>query len=149
MNELRKKYDHHGYHISRACFNERQIKNALDAMNFVLDQQLRLLKIDLKNDHPTMEGLIYAKMKLLFSHDVDRYLKTIKTFSNLPEIYELFISDQARELLKSLDIEHYVIPTGPVVHIMSSDLMIPGGYFGIPPHQDYPSMCGSLDAPIL
>lgn len=39
-----------------------------------------------------------------------------------------------------------LIPTGPVVHIMSKDLMIPGGYYGLPPHQDYPSMQGSLDS---
>ena len=37
------------------------------------------------------------------------------------------------------------LPGGEVVLIVAGDLRIPGGYFGLGPHQDFPSVQGSLD----
>ena len=38
---------------------------------------------------------------------------------------------------------------GHVVHVMSDQLKFNSGYFGLPPHQDFPSTQGSLDGVVL
>jgi len=47
---------------------------------------------------------------------------------------------------EALGWEDVFLPGGDVVFIMAADLEIPGGYFGLDAHQDFPSVQGSLDA---
>jgi len=149
MNNIREIYNDNGYHISKSCLAQSQIDKVLSAISFVFEQQLQFLSINFKQGDGSSINCLYDKMKLLFHSDIARYLKVIKALSNLTEVYDIFFSDQIRNLLKEIGITHSFIPTGPVLHIMSYELKIPHGYHGLPPHQDYPSMCGSIDAPIL
>jgi len=41
------------------------------------------------------------------------------------------------------------VPGGQVVHIMADELQIPNGYFGLVPHQDFPSVQGSLGGVVV
>ena len=149
MNNIKKSYDQNGYHIIKSTLGQQQIDNVVTAIGFVFRQQLNLLSISfIDNSDADIKGL-YDKMNLLFRADLERYIKVIKSLSNLKEVYELFFSNQVANLLEQIGISHSIISTGPVLHIMSRDLKIPNGYYGLPPHQDYPSMCGSIDAPIL
>jgi ectoine hydroxylase-related dioxygenase (phytanoyl-CoA dioxygenase family) len=80
---------------------------------------------------------------------MNKYVKTMSALSRVYDVHKLFMSDEIRNLIGSIKIDSPLIPTGPVVHTMSRDLMIPGGYYGLPPHQDYPSMQSSLDSVIV
>ncbi len=149
MNNIKESYNKNGYHIAKSSLDQSQIDNIISSISFVLKQQLRLLSISFAEyEDSDIDGL-YNKMSLLFQADLARYIKVIKSLSNLKSVYELFFSRNIKNLLEQMDIHHSMVPTGPVLHIMSSDLKIPNGYYGLPPHQDYPSMCGSIDAPIL
>jgi ectoine hydroxylase-related dioxygenase (phytanoyl-CoA dioxygenase family) len=45
----------------------------------------------------------------------------------------------------ALGLEQAAFQTAPVLHVMSADLRVPGGYYGYPVHQDWPALQSSLD----
>ena len=63
--------------------------------------------------------------------------------------YRLLISEPIMRLVTSLGLDFPVISTRVSIHIMSNDLKIPNGYHKTPPHQDWRSMQGSLDAIVV
>ncbi len=145
---IRDLYDENGYYIFKKVLKLDQINKVMNAINFVIDQQLSYTQLN-KKGKINKNLSVFKKLKILFDSDINRYLKVVKSFQNLSEIYEIFFSSEIKKVLDDLKITKSSIPTGPVFHLMSRALRIPNGYFGVPAHQDYPSMCGSLDAPIL
>ena len=53
------------------------------------------------------------------------------------------------DLVKSFGIERPIIAVRPVVHIVSDAFQVPGGYHRTPPHQDWRSVQGSIDALVV
>jgi ectoine hydroxylase-related dioxygenase (phytanoyl-CoA dioxygenase family) len=88
-------------------------------------------------------------MQKLFSVDVNAYLAAARHLSKLLSIQDLLLHENIRAFIKNLGLSLPSVPTSPVVSIMSERLKIAGGYFGLAPHQDWPSMQGSLDAVIV
>ncbi len=74
------------------------------------------------------------------------YLAAAKLTQYLPALHRLGVSEPVLGVLSDLGLTHPVISTRPVVHIISEALKIPGGYHRTPPHQDWRSVQGSLDA---
>ncbi len=74
------------------------------------------------------------------------YLAAAKLTQYLPALHRLGVSDPMLDVLSRLGLAHPVISTRPVVHIISDALKVPGGYHRTPPHQDWRSVQGSLDA---
>jgi hypothetical protein len=82
----------------------------------------------------------------LFRRSMSSYLAAAKLTQYLPSLHRLGVDDAILELLRALGIARPVLSTRPVVHIVSDDLKVPGGYHRTPPHQDWRSVQGSLDA---
>jgi hypothetical protein len=82
----------------------------------------------------------------LFHRSMPSYLAAAKLTQYLPSLHRLGVDDAILELLRALGIARPVLSTRPVVHIVSDDLKVPGGYHRTPPHQDWRSVQGSLDA---
>lgn len=71
----------------------------------------------------------------------------IRLFANEPLVRSFFNDDYLIELIRKLGIKHPIF-CGPVVtHFTSNDLT--GSGFGLPYHQDYPSMGGSKNSIIV
>ncbi len=138
QEELLKFYNANGYYVAKSVFDKSQVKSVLDSINLLFAQQL-----------PNSQPSIFQNMKGLFDADLTKYLKVAGALSRSYEAHELLLSKKVTELLSALNMTKLLVPTGPVVHIMSQDLMVPNGYYGLPPHQDYPSMQGSLDSLIV
>ena len=74
-------------------------------------------------------------------------LSLIKKFSGEPSVVDIFYSKDLHKFLKKLEIDH-IVQTGPIVTHYSSNNSISKS-FGLPFHQDFPSMCTSLNGLIV
>lgn len=142
-NNLLQFYNSNGYYIAKSALSKGTIKSVINTIDTLYEQQLSLHELGFK------DFSLFQKMKLLFDYNTATYLKVAGALGRLCDVYEIFLSKEIKTLISTLSINKLLIPTGPVVHIMSQDLMIPGGYFGLPAHQDYPSMQGSLDSLVV
>lgn len=133
--ELLKFYNANGYYVAKSVFDKSKIQNVLQSIDLLFSQQLA-----------NSQDSVFKNMKTLFDTDLTKYLKVAGALSRSYEVQELLLSRKITELLSALNMTKLLVPTAPVVHIMSQDLMVPNGYYGLPPHQDYPSMQGSLDS---
>ena len=84
-------------------------------------------------------------MEALLAADVKAYLAAARHAAKLVSLQRLVSCPRDRRAGRAFGIQTPTMPTMPVVHIMSDRLKIPGGYFGIAPHQDWPSIQGGLD----
>ncbi|MGE4219475.1 MAG: phytanoyl-CoA dioxygenase family protein [Alphaproteobacteria bacterium] len=94
-------------------------------------------------------GTFDASLAALFKADMPRYLAAAKLTQYLPALHALGAAPGILALLRDLGLGSPVISTRPVVHIVSEALKVPGGYHRTPPHQDWRSVQGSLDALVL
>ena len=90
-----------------------------------------------------------AALAALFRADMPRYLAAAKLTQYLPALHALGATTSLLSLLRDLGLASPVISTRPVVHIVAEALKVPGGYHRTPPHQDWRSVQGSLDALVL
>lgn len=107
-----------------------------------VDKALReiscLFKVPLSNQH----DVLFLAVKSLFSDDIDKYVTTLRACAKLMSVQEIFI--KCKSVTHDLGIELPLL-ISPVVHVVSDDLKIPDGYHGAFPHQDWPSLQGSLN----
>ena len=85
-------------------------------------------------------------MEALLGADVKAYLAAARHAAKLVSLQRLVASaGRSSRWSNRFGIATPTIPSMPVLHIMCDTLKIPGGYFGIAPHQDWPSIQGGLD----
>lgn len=88
-------------------------------------------------------------LEMLFASDVAGYLAAAKATQLSPKLHALGAAGPVLSLVQSFGIEQPLIAVRPVVHILSDRLKVPGGYHRTPPHQDWRSVQGSLDALVV
>jgi hypothetical protein len=140
--DLVEQYRRDGYCSVPSLLSEATIAAALDELELTFRSQLAAIGID--DGEP-----LHGAMERLLSADLDRYLAAARHVNKLLSVQQLLFDGQIRKFLAALGLSALSVPTGPVVSIMSERLRIPGGYFGLAPHQDWASMQGSLDAVIV
>lgn len=94
------------------------------------------------------EGL-HENLRRLLALDVQRYLATLRHLSKLTSLMQLVYSSAIQNVVAKFGITHSTSPTIPVLHVMSDTLKIPGGYYGVEAHQDWPSIQGGLDSLVM
>lgn len=132
-------YNEKGFYIEKNLFNKASIDDVVSNIKKPFADQLNL----------SNNNKLFHLMKQLFDKDISKYKKTISVLSRLFSVQRLLTNNKVIEKLEDIGLKDLVIPTGPVVHIMSESLKIPGGYYGQGAHQDWTSMQGSLDAVIV
>jgi ectoine hydroxylase-related dioxygenase (phytanoyl-CoA dioxygenase family) len=132
-----------GFYIARDLIDSREIAAVRAGLHKSFDDQLALFGERGGED-------IFASMRSLHRLDVDRYRKVVGALWRKVEVYRLMHHpDILRVLSDEFGWKDMFVPGGQVVHIMAEELKIPGGYFGLAPHQDYPSVQGSLDGVVV
>lgn len=81
----------------------------------------------------------------IFNQGTEIYIDFLKMSANHIGMQQCFTDEDVCGVLYDLGLEDLIIPTLPVLHVMSPALRIPGGYYGTAAHQDWPSTQGSLD----
>lgn len=90
-----------------------------------------------------------ADLQALFAHDLDAYRSAARTAPKLVAVTQALLSESVLGFAQALGISAPSMPSQPVLHIMSDQLRFPGGYHGVPAHQDWPSIKGSADELVI
>jgi|ACXJ01.1.fsa_nt_gi ectoine hydroxylase-related dioxygenase (phytanoyl-CoA dioxygenase family) len=146
MSKAYNEFKKNGYYVAKGLINPTIIKNTIDSLNKTVMSQVNLIsgsKDSDKND-------IFTNLKKLFKGDINRYKKIVGELWRKESVYSLTNSTSITEFLKDeFYWEDLFVPGGQVVHIMAEELKIPDGYFGLVPHQDFPSVQGSLNGAVV
>lgn len=141
--DLAARYRRDGYACVRGVLSPAAVEAVLIETDRLFALQLRRL-----GRQPAAyrdEATVRTNMESLLQADVAAYLAAARHAAKLASLQRLVASPEVVDLVGGLGIETPTIPSTPVLHIMGDTLKIPGGYFGIAPHQDWPSIQGGLD----
>lgn len=142
-NEIVKSYNENGFYIAKGLIENSVIDSVVCSVKKHFDNQLEILDKDIPNN-------LYDSLKQLHIIDIERYKKTAGTLWRKISIYNLLHHESIQNFVKdNFGWGDIVIPGGQVVHIQAESLKIPNGYFGLVPHQDFPSVQGSLDGIVI
>jgi len=142
-----KHYKQKGFTIARNLFSPEVPENVLKDMDKVFAMQLpRFGKKPLpyKDD-----STVLANMRALLDSDVNTYLAVARHCAKLGSVHALYTRSEVLNAVKELGVELPSIASSPVVHIVSDQLKIPGGYYGTVPHQDWPSIQGGIGTVVI
>jgi ectoine hydroxylase-related dioxygenase (phytanoyl-CoA dioxygenase family) len=140
---LRRALHRDGYVVTRGLLSSKAVGAVLSDCRGVLRLQAERHGIE----GASAEGMAFdAALPALFRASMPSYLAAAKLTQYLPSLHRLGVDDTLIGMLRELGIGRPVISTRPVVHIVSDDLKVPDGYYRTPPHQDWRSVQGSLDA---
>ncbi|MGD0960004.1 MAG: phytanoyl-CoA dioxygenase family protein [Methylomonas sp.] len=137
-------YKTNGFYIAKGLLDSKLVAQTLNSFNKTLTDQLTVLsRPETVND--TFQGL-----KKLHQLDIDRYIKVVGALWRKEAVYRLLHhADITNFIIDTFGWQELFVPGGQVVHIMAHELKIPNGYFGLVPHQDFPSVQGSLDGVVV
>lgn len=141
--ELRNALDRDGYVVARSVLPPRLVADLLDECRDILRLQMRRHGIA----GAARAGSEFdAALADLFRVAMRSYLAAARLTQYLPSLHRVGSEGPVLDLVRSLGLERPVISTRPVVHIVSDQLVVPNGYHRTPPHQDWRSVQGSVDA---
>ena len=142
-DDLHAGYRRDGYALVRGLLAPALVETVLIETDRLFALQLRRLG---RHAAPYEgEATVRANMESLLGADIAAYLAAARLAAKLASLQHLVSSPAIVDLVASFGIVTPTIPSTPVLHIMGDTLHIPGGYFGIAPHQDWPSIQGGLD----
>ena len=140
---LRRDFDRDGFVIVRQGVPAADLDALMRDFRSVFEIQFARHGVD----EGSSENAQFDKsLVALFRTSMESYLGAARLIQYLPALHRLGVSEPMLDLLGRLRIQHPVISTRPVVHIVSDALVVPGGYHRTPVHQDWRSVQGSLDA---
>lgn len=141
----REAFNKAGFFIAKQAVDRGRLAEVVDEIRAVFCDQLKLTGVDAE-----AEQLSYGQaMKRLFDLDLKRYLYATSVLARLSGIARLLHSNAIWDSVQRLGIQRAAITSHPVTHLMSPDLQIPNGYYGLDAHQDWPALQGSLDVVVV
>jgi len=144
-------YKKNGFCICKGLLPEKTLSTVLGKINHLA--YLRLLDLGI----PSSDN-IFDNLKALFEADTEAYLGVARLAPKLISVKALALDKnlqnvswmlQQQATISDFGLPVLTKPTEAVVHIMSRDLVPPGGYAGFRPHQDWASIQGSLDSLVV
>lgn len=136
-------YKKDGFYVAKGLLK-------ISACDFVRSRISATFASVLKDEFLLTEKDLHLSMTKLYAESIDKYKKVAGSVWRLLDVNKLLQSDEIINfLIDKFKWGGVFIPGGQVVHIMANDLRIPDGYFGLSPHQDWPSVQGSLDGLVV
>lgn len=141
--ELKRDFHRDGYVIARQVIPANDVDELMQEFRDIFRLQMTRHGIVGK---AVAGGDFDGALARLFDLSMASYLGAARLTQYLPSLHRLGAGGPLLDLMKQLGIDRPVISTRPVVHIVSDALVVPGGYHRTPPHQDWRSVQGSIDA---
>ncbi len=133
-----------GFFVAKNLLDEQSVDVVRHSIaKTFLDQLAEIPAVVEKDD-------IFSAMRTLYRHDIDRYKKVASAVWRKLDVYQLMHDPRIIGFLRNkFGWQDIFVAGGQVAHIMAHELKIPDGYFGLVPHQDFPSVQGSLDGVVV
>lgn len=140
-------YKENGFCVIKGGIPEEKLLVVLEEIDAIYAEQIKFLGLDVVK----FEGseTISQNMRNLFDADTERYLAATRHAAKLASLQHLTSNKDVLRIVSEFGIKYPTIPSSPVLHVSSDELVIPDGYHGIPPHQDWPSIQGGLGTVIV
>ena len=139
-----KKYNTAGFYVAKGLLKKSDINSVNASLLRSVAAQLSLLGA------PTCAIDLFSSLRELHARDIERYKKVVAALWRKSDVFDLMHSPAIRGFLREkFNWKETFLPGGQVILIMAEELKIPNGYFGLIPHQDFPSVQGSLDGVVV
>ena len=136
-------YRSNGFFVAKGLLEEKRVEAVRHSIAKTFGDQLAEIPVGKAND-------IFSAMQNLYQHDIGRYKKTAGAVWRKLDVYQLMHDPRIIGFLRDkFGWQDIFVPGGQVALIMAHELKIPGGYFGLASHQDFPSVQGSLDGVVV
>jgi ectoine hydroxylase-related dioxygenase (phytanoyl-CoA dioxygenase family) len=135
----RQQYDHDGFYIAKNLLPLPLLQACLHDIDQMLEDQLSACNL-------VIPAALFERALALHTMNIEQYKKLLAALWRLQSVSDVFAHPEIRRFLKEvIGFGKIFMPGGQTVHLQSEELKIPGGYFGLKAHQDWPSVQGSLD----
>lgn len=136
-----------GYVLYKKFFDPQLLDQIrLDAKHIFLYQfQQKNIKINSIENEAEFEHAIVE----LFNHHQQSYLNASKACQHLVSLHRLSLSENIIQRLRGFNMVFPNICTRPVIYFNKKTLAKSEGFYKTPPHQDWRSMQGSLNAMVV
>lgn len=133
-----------GFFVAKGLMDLNSVEQVKKSLTRTFSNQLAVIS----SSHEVND--IFHGLKALYQLDIERYKKVVAALWRKESVYRLMHDSKITTFLnQKFGWNEMFVPGGQVVHIMSNELKIPNGYFGLGPHQDFPSVQGSLDGVVV
>ena len=147
MGNLRETFQERGFVRLNGFFNKEDVESVrADAKRVFIKQMTSrgLLTGSDPSEHEFEDG-----MARYFSQDSAGFINCGKTCQHLISLHRLSLRESIVSQLAALGVETPIICTRPVLYFNSRHLAKSEVYYKSPPHQDWRSMQGSLNAIVV
>lgn len=141
--EATARYKREGFLIAKGLLPEAEVARVFADMHILASQQLGHFGLPVSSGNSVED--VHRDLQALLARDTKTYLATLSLASRLASFLDLFLHPAIRAAVSALGPQLHMLQTGPILHLMSPSLKIPGGYDGFSMHQDWPSQQGGLD----
>lgn len=147
MQSLLTQYQQDGFIHFKGFFNSGDVEQVRQEAKQVFIHQMNYRGI-LSKQMPSEEEF-EAAMAEFFRLDTAGFVNCGKTCQHLISLHRLSLSEKLIQQLHELGVQTPVICTRPVIYFNSRHLAQSEVYYRTPPHQDWRSMQGSLNAMVV
>lgn len=141
-------YHANGYTIFNNILSHNKIDLALSEISEVFTQQLDSIGQEAYVS-PCLEDQLQVNTAILLQKDSQRFRSALKICARLNSVQMLTINDNVTKLLHDISVAMPALFTNAELNIISKSFDRPDWYNGLPTHQDWPAMQGSLDAVVV
>lgn len=129
-----------GFYVARGVLPPREAAAVLAGVHRTITDQLRAIGAPADTDD------LHEALRRLHAGDIERYKRVLGALWRKADVAALTRHPAILGFLqRAFGWRDVFLPGGEVALLMAEDLKIPGGYFGLGAHQDFPSVQGSLD----
>lgn len=147
METLFTQYQQNGFVHCKNFFPPDEVEQVRQAAKQVFLKQM--LQQGIVQNEAMSETQFAAAMAEYFRRDLPGFINCGKTCQHLISLHRLSLSEKLVQQLTALGVETPVICTRPVMYFNSPQLAQTEVYHRTPPHQDWRSMQGSLNAMVV
>lgn len=147
MDSLLAQYQRDGFVHFKGFFDPNEVEQVREDAKQVFINQMHHQSI--LSERTPNEAQFEAAMTEFFRRDLPGFINCGKTCQHLISLHRLSLSEKLILQLNALGLQTPVICTRPVIYFNSQHLSQSEVYYRTPPHQDWRSMQGSLNAMVV
>jgi phytanoyl-CoA hydroxylase len=147
MDQLKESFEEQGFVRLNGFLNKQDVERVRVDAKWVFLKQM--VSGGFISNPDVDERQFELAMTRYFSDDPDGFVNCGKTCQHLISLHRLSLHEQIVEKLIDLGIKRPNICTRPVIYFNSRHLAKSEVYYKSPPHQDWRSMQGSLNAMVI